>query len=314
MPILNLQRQMRELGRIRTGTSVDAGAGRRRAHRLETFRLTSSSRSLIEHAAEAYGGTVAAWGEDQWEVVTTTDRLDIVVPPGIPITSWYELWTEAGLQRRCDGATMTTGGDCLCPSDVGERLALAKRGQACKATTRLSVILPALPDLGLWRWEGHGYYAAVELAGAVDVLASAAAQGRLVPAWLRLEQRTKKVPGQPVSRYSVPVIELAETRLAELVDIGVGVPSLAPGGRRLPELPSTTLPETSDLRGPAVELSVVDLRAALSEIGYPLDAARAVALELFGERELSGEDRAALLAELRERITRDRIARGPFPS
>jgi hypothetical protein len=57
MPILTLQRQMRELGRIRTGNQVAAAGGKRARTKLETFRLTSSSRELIEAAAEAYGGS-----------------------------------------------------------------------------------------------------------------------------------------------------------------------------------------------------------------------------------------------------------------
>ena len=61
MPILNLQRQLRELGRIRTGIQVSTSGGKRRPSKLETFRLTSGARELIEAAAEAYGGTVTPW-------------------------------------------------------------------------------------------------------------------------------------------------------------------------------------------------------------------------------------------------------------
>jgi hypothetical protein len=256
VPILNLQRQLRELGRIRTGIQVASGSGgRKRPSKLETFRLTSSSRELVAAAAEAYGGTVTPWQNGdraEFEVVTTAAVLDIVVPPGQPVSQWYELWSAGGCQRRCDGVTnvldMTP---CACPQDVEQRLELAAKGEACKATTRLNVMLPALPDLGVWRLESHGFYAAVELAGAAEILAMASATGRLIPARLRLEQREKKVPGKPTNRYAVPIIEFVETRMADLQLTGPDAPErprLAAGRASPPELPSTTLPASSDFR------------------------------------------------------------------
>jgi hypothetical protein len=61
--------------------------------------------------------------------------------------------------------------------------------------------------------ESHGYYAAVELAGAAEILAMASATGRLIPARLRLEQREKKEPGKPTKKWAVPIIEFVETRI-----------------------------------------------------------------------------------------------------
>jgi hypothetical protein len=259
-PILNLQRQLRELGRIRTGIQVAGSGGRKRPSKLETFRLTSSSRELVAAAAEAYGGTVTPWQNGdraEFEVVTTAAVLDIVVPPGQPVSQWYELWSAGGCQRRCDGVTnvldMTP---CACPQDVEQRLELAAKGEACKATTRLNVMLPALPDLGVWRLESHGFYAAVELAGAAEILAMASATGRLIPARLRLDQREKKVPGKPTNRYAVPIIEFVETRMADLQLTGPDAsqrPALVAGRASPPELPSTTLPASSDFRAPVAE-------------------------------------------------------------
>jgi len=224
--ILTLQRRLRELGRIRTGVKIAAGNGRSHPAKLETFRLTSASRDLLEAAAEVYGGEVRAWPEgDGWELVTAVDALDIVIPPGDSMTQFYEMWSGGGCQRRCDGVTnLLTMEPCLCPADQDERRTLAADGQACKPTTRLNVILPLIPDMGVWRLESHGYYAAVELAGTADFLSRATAEGRLIPARLRLDQREAKRPGQPVNRYSVPVIELPQTRIAEFI------PALAPPG------------------------------------------------------------------------------------
>ncbi len=260
MPILDLQRRMREIGRIRIGAQVEyekGGKTRSRPAKLETFRLTSQSRELIDAAAEAYGGEARPWQNGdrlEFEVVTETAELDIVIPPGEPVTQWNELWRAGGCIRRCDGVTnIQTDTPCECPQDREERARLAADGEACKATTRLSVMLPALPDLGVWRLESHGYYAATELAGAAEVLAMATATGRLLPARLRLEQRTKKRPGQPTLQYAVPIIEFTRTRMAELpVFAGEsGTADRLPLGRpAVPALPETTLPATSDMRAP----------------------------------------------------------------
>lgn len=265
MPIITLQRQMRELGRIRIGNQVEytdrQGKKKLRPAKLETFRITAESRELVEAAAEVYGGTVVPWanpaGGQEWEVITTAATLDIVVPPGQPVSQWYELWSGGGCQRRCDGVTnVLTMQPCSCPADVEQRLELAKNGEACKATTRLNVMLPALPDLGVWRLESHGYYAAVELAGAAEILAMATARGTLIPARLRLEQREKKVPGKPTNKYAVPIIEFVETRMTDLQITGgrpaaAAVPALGTGARTgVPALPATTLPPTSDFRAP----------------------------------------------------------------
>lgn len=249
MPITTLQRQLRELGRIRTGIQEGSGSKRRPA-KLETFRLTSSSRQLLEHAAEAFGGEVKPWtgpAGEAFELITKTATLEIILPPGQRISQWYELWTGGGCQRRCDGVReVLTDVPCLCPPDPVERQTLAAKGEACKPTTRLSVMLPQLPDLGVWRLESHGFYAAVELAGVADVLAAATAADRILPARLRLEQRTTKRAGQPTRRYAVPVIEIGATA-AELFasaspallpsPSGEGRPATPPGRPALPAGP-----------------------------------------------------------------------------
>lgn len=256
-PIVNLQRQLREIGRIRIGNQVATSGGKRRPAKLETFRITSSSEEMVGAAAQAYGGIPTSWdngGSPEYEVITATTVLPIVMPPGEAVSQWMELWSGGGCQRRCDGETeMLSMQPCRCPADVETRVALAAKGEACKATTRLRVILPELPDLGVFRLESHGYYAAVELAGAAEVLAMATARGYLIPARLRLEQRTKKVPGKPTLQYAVPVIEFTETRMTDLgiVSQPVDAPRLAAGRPAIPQLPSTTLPERSTFRAPA---------------------------------------------------------------
>ncbi len=176
---------------------------------IEHWRLTSPQQSLIEAAASEYGGAVQPWGT-QWEVMTETDALPIIVPPGQTLTQYMELWSGGGCQRRCDGITeLLSGTPCKCSPDPAER--------ECKPTTRLSVILPALPDIGVWRLETHSYYAAVELAGTADILASASRAGMMVPAQLRLDAREIKRPGQPTKLFKVSVLELPTITARQLM-------------------------------------------------------------------------------------------------
>lgn len=217
--IATIQRSLRELGRIRLGEKGPKGEPRK----LKTFRLTSASREYVEAAAVAYGGTVREWESPrgkEYEITIESATLDVLVPPGDAVSQAFELWTAAGCARRCDGNRQETGEACACPAEVEARNALAAKGQACKPTTRLWVILPRLPDLGRWRLETHGYYAAVELAGMAEIASMATQRGIMLPARLRIDQRRRKVPGQPTRDYIVPVLELPETNFGQLVAAG----------------------------------------------------------------------------------------------
>jgi hypothetical protein len=210
MPILNLQRKLTEIGRIRLGARSDKGA----PTKLDKFRLTSKSREALDAAAEVYGGTVVSWKSpdgDAFELVTEVSVLDVVVPPGNALSQWYEMWSGAGCQRRCDGETETiTGGPCKCPTDQQVRAEQSAKGQACRPTTRLSVLLPKIKAVGIWRLETHGYHAATELAGIAELLEKVSANDSYLPATLRLEQRSARRGGK-LSRFAVPVLEVGAT-------------------------------------------------------------------------------------------------------
>lgn len=201
--IIDLQRRLAEAGRIRIGQQVATGNGRKRPEKLTTFRLTSGDRTRIEQAAHLYGGTPEQWeapAGPQWEVVTAADSLNVIVPPAdMSFSQHYELWSGGGCQRRCDGRSESiSDGPCICDPDKRE----------CNIHTRLSVMLRDLPGLGVWRIDTSGYYAAVELQGAVEVVQLAAGRGQMLPARLRLEQRMVKRVGQGTRRFAVPVLDV----------------------------------------------------------------------------------------------------------
>ncbi len=213
MPIITMQRRLRELGRIRMGVQTPTGkTGKNgkptfRPEKLDRFRVTSPSRPLIERVAALYGGEVQDWdnsGVAQFEVTITADRLPVFVPPQ-PVSQYFELWSGGGCQRRCDGETeLLKDQPCLCGPDLEQR--------QCKPTTRLNVILRDIEGIGVFRLESHGYYSAVELPDVAEFLARA---GGYVSAWLAMEQRTAIRDGQ-TRHWMVPTLEVDVTPAALL--------------------------------------------------------------------------------------------------
>lgn len=241
-----IQRRMMELGRIRLGEKGSKGEPKK----LTTLRFTSASKALLDAIAEKHGGTVRPWegapDEGYFEVTTDTPQIDVILPPVFsdqdgaptaPYSQFFEAWSGGGCQRRCDGETeLLSGKPCMCAPLVVDK---GEEARTCKVTTRVSVMMPDVPGIGVWRLESHGYNAAVELPGTLEILLMAAAEHKFIPAVLRVEQRTKKVPGEGTRRFIVPVIELPGVTVRQLasgdVPLAINAPAV-PAGR--PELPS----------------------------------------------------------------------------
>ena len=203
-PIIDLQRRLREAGRIRIGEKVETRNGKMAPSKLSEFRFTSSDERAIRAIAEMYGGVVQPWSGapvgEQWEVVTDTRVLDVIVPPvDLAFSQWMELWAGGGCSRRCDGQrNVITDQPCICDPDSPE----------CKPTTRLGVILTGLDGIGIWRLEIHGWNGAQELLGSIEVLRTMQSRGAMIPARLMLEQRQSKKNGK-THNFAVPVLDLS---------------------------------------------------------------------------------------------------------
>lgn len=220
MPInvLREQRRTYTVGRIRIGVQVPIAnkPGKTRPAKLGVFRFTSRDEAAIRAIAELYGGEPRQWvdapTDDQWEVITTEREIGVTVPPGPQsVSQWMEMWSGGGCVRRCDEETEQTQGiPCLCPSDQGRRAELAQLGEACKPTTRVSLVLPDVPGLGVWRLDSHGWNAAHELGGTAEFLAAVRESGSWVRAVLRLEKR-KSVSKGKTKEFVVPVLALQQT-------------------------------------------------------------------------------------------------------
>ncbi len=163
MSIVDLQLKARRLGEIRLGDTVTRD-GKTYPVSLDTFRLTSISKGLLVKAAELWGGEVTPWQASEnsaakFQITTNVSELPVYVAPQDPDSvTWYESWTAGGLQRRCDGETIISrsgeGLPCVCDPDDRE----------CRMVTRLQVMLPDLPDVGVWTLSSTGFYAASEIA------------------------------------------------------------------------------------------------------------------------------------------------------
>lgn len=239
-PILDLQKRSRELGRIRLGekqtfTRRDGSQGTKPV-KLNRFRFTCHSKALLEKIAELYGGEVREWtpagGAQQWEVVSDTARVPIMVPPQ-PVSQWYEFWTAGGCKHRCDGQRNVLTDE---PCDLEEQLAVGRKtvnphAEAIKKpTTRLNVVLRDVEGIGVWRVETHGFNAAIELPDVAEFLAQA---GGYVNGWLSLEERTSidTSGDEPhTNRFMVPIIEVDVTPAQLMAGHGrVAAPALAGG-------------------------------------------------------------------------------------
>jgi hypothetical protein len=278
VPILGIQQQQTEVGRIRLGVKVKTAAGKERPAKLDKLRFTSARKALLDEVARLYGGTVEAWqppkGNSQWQVITNVTEVPVVIPPQNPAEGqWLEAWSAGGCVRRCDGVTeRISNSPCMCKASD-----LPRSSWPCKMHTRIRVMLEDVPGLGCWRVDTGGYYAATELPGIAAFLAMA--QG-LVPGKLILDQRTVTRDGKTFN-FAVPVL-----------DVDMLTPKQLMSGR-VPELVAAAASRS-------IDASMAAARTAIAAtVDYPslVDAARSVdALrDLFNQAGASG----ALTDELR---------------
>ncbi|TJZ56109.1 hypothetical protein FCH28_09585 [Streptomyces piniterrae] len=226
MPIIDLQRRMRQLGEIRIGHVVSGvskkGNTYTRPAKLNHFRFTSPSREILAEVAGLYGGEVKPWtpangGPSEFEVYSTTNRLPVLIPPREAVSQWYELYAGSKCQRRCDGVTEhKRDRPCMCDPDNRE----------CKITTRVNVMLRDVPALGQWLLISKGFYAAVTLPPAAELLSQA---GGYVAGWLGMEEKLVQREEGP-ARFMVPTLDVEITPAALMAGNITGAPAAVASG------------------------------------------------------------------------------------
>lgn len=211
--ILTMKRQAAELGRIRTGYSRPNADPQKRPIpvKSKTFVLSSHSRDYVAAAAELYGGHVEEWTPQntsiaQYRVITEATKLQAILPAGDPLSQSYEMWSGGGCSRRCDGETeQLTRRPCLCLAQYGPEWHERSAREVCRPTSRINVMLPDLPDLGVWRLESKSFYAADAMAGGLDIVLQATEGRSMMPVRMWIEQRTSVRNGK-TKQYPVVMV------------------------------------------------------------------------------------------------------------
>jgi Recombination directionality factor-like len=236
LAIIDLQRRLTEVGRIRTGIKVPGNNGRTRPEKLTTLRFTSPAQHLIEEIANLYGGTCRPWRSPtgpEFEVITERAEVPVYLPKQT-IDPWYELWGNAYCNRRCDGETeKIRQAPCLCATEIAKGAP-----RACKPTTRLSVMLADVPGYAVWRLESHGWYAATELSALTELM-DQLPDGMRLPARLLLQPREANkltiVNGQEKvepRKYLVPILLFDQVTSRQLAEGGDAIVQALVGGEQ----------------------------------------------------------------------------------
>lgn len=281
MPInpLVLQRRHSELGRIRLG---DKG-GKGQPQKLQKFRFTSVSKRYIEDLSVLYGGQVQSWdnhGVPSWEVYSDAQSIPVIAVKG-GLSQWMEQWTGGGCTVRCSGEQdVLNDRPCTCAD-------LPRDRWPCKPTTRLSVMLPELDAIGVFRMESHGWTAAAEIPAVAEL---AQYVGDLVPATLQLVERRSVKDGK-TSRFVVPVLDLqiGTARLREIVAAKSGAPlsvTAEPSVRAIEAAPTAAIVSVPVAESVAACQTVDEARqlwASLAERGALDDAVKTALTSRVGE-------------------------------
>lgn len=216
--LLQLEHRPTELGRIRLGKKVER-KGKMLPEKIEEWRLTSGSEALLTAAAALYGGTVQPWedapDEGFWELFTTSRELRVLIPRTVrTVSQAYEYWQGGTCERRCDGTTeVISDGPCICKSLVDPD------APRCEPMTRISLMLPDLPGIGMWRLDTGGWHAATTIPATIELLKQLSTQP-WIKAILRLEQQSKRVRenGKVVThRFAVPVLDLPGITIGKII-------------------------------------------------------------------------------------------------
>jgi hypothetical protein len=330
MSVLDIQRRGQQIGRLRIGEQVaiikdGRDTGKTRPVRRETFRLTTTSRYMADAAADYFGSEAKPWN-GQWEVDTKRAEIAVMVPPRDAVVSqWYEMWNAGGCVRRCDSRReQISSGPCQCPhagdpDDAAEveraalkRAGMAKQGDACSLVTRVNVMIPDLPGLGVFRLDTHSFYAASEIGDTAYILEKARDKGVFLPALVRIDQR-QRVSGGQTKRFPVLTLEITVTlrqiTSGELAAGGVAAQlPPAPGEQRRAIAAGAATPPLAAgvVPGEVVDAEIVDewLDAALASAATLPDEDSGRALwRAAAEKANAGEITAASARRIQELIT-----------
>lgn len=221
-PMGRIEARLPIVGRIRLGTRERTKSGKIAPRGSEHLIFSSESKGTLTRLSAHVGGAVEAWpdGPDAWRLISTIKSLAVQVPPMMMREPVYELWSAAGIQRRCDGVECERAeetpdgpvllpGPCICDPEHPE----------CKMTVRVSVVIAQAPGLGVWMCTSHSTIAAGEIAGQRRLLELTASPA-LLPATIAIEQSRGR-QGAPVPvlrlRFHVGLAEIGSVEAPRML-------------------------------------------------------------------------------------------------
>ena len=295
MPIKDVDPRYPKLGTISAGYRVAKRSPRGTILypvKSETFVFASEDRERLEYVARVFGGRVEPSPDPKHEggrfrVITRTREIEVYIPSepwkdDLTWSAWWEFWTAAGCQRRCDGEECKFAIDpktgerrekipCVCKA-----MGLSRYDpNHCRLFSRLYVVVSALagaPGLGFWQFVSRGVESWQNLEGGLRLTKETFRRVAGIPMILRITLRRSRgnTPGE-VRTY--PTVQIIPRKSYEDALREMGMPGVTVAPEALPAPAEAALPQTGTESGevptpvPAPELEPV---AAPDEIEVDL--------------------------------------------
>jgi hypothetical protein len=216
---IEAQRSQLELGNIRIGEKREGKSGAKYPASLDTYRFTSPHKQALEAVAKVYGGQVRPWegNPGQWELVTESNELRVLIRPDASISEAFEQWSAGGCTHRCDGEVCEWARKiepppsdpkaprhelvqvpCMCDPDDRD----------CKLVTRFRVILSNVPLQGGWRFNTQSKIFNAQTQGAIDMLETFGLGSK--PFYGRLTLTMRETHSLTKGKSRFPIVELTQ--------------------------------------------------------------------------------------------------------
>lgn len=193
------------VGRFRSGYQLN-----NRPATLEAWRVTTGDPDVAEAIGDLLGGDAQEWaakGEDNLEVFTEADSVEIILDGHNAIQSEMVLWGSNGPIRKCNGVEQLgddAGEDCVCPAAFADRKTHAEKGKGCKPNISVHFRLADAPDLGVFKFVSGSWSLARDIGPAEDKLAEIDG-----PARAKLSLVVVEYEAQGKARkFTKPVVEI----------------------------------------------------------------------------------------------------------
>lgn len=138
------------VGRFRSGYQING-----RPASLSDWRVTTGDPEVASAVQSILGGDEPqeweAQGEDNIELFTSSNSVDVILDGPNAIRSEMVLWGRQGAIRRCDGVEQKgddAGKPCECPATFADRKDAAKSGKGCEPSITVYFALKDDPELG----------------------------------------------------------------------------------------------------------------------------------------------------------------------